>query len=487
MEPNRRAALAAVMALLGTACGEDVTAPPPSGAVRVTVTTSGLDLDLDGYRLRFDAGPSQAVAMNAVIVTDLTPGWRIATLDGVAANCGVRQVSPQPVDVVAEDTTDVAITVECTSTLTVVSVGYLYACGVTATGAAYCWGFNGFGQLGDGTGTAPRSCANDYPCSPLPIPVVGGHSFSSVTTGHNHACGLTPAGAAYCWGLNLWGQLGDGTTTDRVGPVRVLGELSFAVLTAGAGHTCGLTTAGKGYCWGQNTHGELGDFSTIDRTSPVAVANGFSFGDISAGSGHTCAVSVDGAAYCWGDNRGGQLGDASTAQRTAPVAVVGTPRFRTVSAGSGHSCGVATSETAYCWGSNVWGALGDGTRNPSTSPVAVRGGLSFVKVSAGRDHSCGVTVERIGYCWGWNYAGQLGDNSRDERSTPTTVAGQLSFAVVTAGGGGWHTCGVTTNGVTYCWGDNSYGELGIGKMVVGENGIYPEVFSRVPVKVAGQP
>lgn len=484
MKRSRCAALIALAVVIG-GC-RDVTAPRSRGALRVTIATSGLDVDLDGYSLRFDAGSSRPMATNDVlIVADMKPGPVVTTLEGVASNCTVDAVYPQPVDVVADDTTDVGISVSCTSSFTAVTVGFLYACGLTVRRAIYCWGFNGYGQLGTGAGTAMQACFDNHPCSSVPIAVAGGQTFTEVSAGFRHVCALAVGGAAYCWGWNAFGQLGDGTTTDRIGPVAVLGGLTFSTVRVGSGHTCGITTAGATYCWGRNLSGELGDSTATNQKSPTRVHGELAFSEVSAGYGYTCAVTTDHAAYCWGHNGGGQLGDGSTTHRVTPVAVQGELSFRTVSVGGDHSCGVTTGGTGYCWGGNRNGQLGDGTTTSRASPVASSGGRELLSTTAGGGHSCGVTVEHLAYCWGWNYSGQLGDNSRDDRLTPTAVAGGHRFATVSAGGGGSHTCGVTTAGAAYCWGDNSYGELGIGKIYLGYT--VPESFSRVPVMVEGQP
>jgi alpha-tubulin suppressor-like RCC1 family protein len=333
-----------------------------------------------------------------------------------------------------------------------VSAGQLYTCALTTGGIAYCWGGNVYGQLGSGTATVRYT----------PVPIAGGLSFASLTAGTSHTCGVTIGGTAHCWGYNPGGQLGDGTTTNRYTPVPVANGLSFASLTAGNAHTCGLTTAGTAYCWGRNGSGQLGDGTTVDRTTPVPVANGLSFASLTAGGGHTCGLTTAGTAYCWGYNFAGQLGDGTTVDRTTPALVTRGLSFASLAAGYGHTCGVTTSGSAYCWGSNGEGQLADGTHVDRTTPEPVRGGLSFAPVIAGGlEHTCGVTTGGSAYCWGDNDHGQLGDGTDLDRFiTPVPVAGGLSFASLTAGTG--HTCGVTGAGSLYCWGDNGHGRLGDG-------------------------
>jgi alpha-tubulin suppressor-like RCC1 family protein len=137
---------------------------------------------------------------------------------------------------------------------------------------------------------------------------------------------MTAAGAAYCWGDNESGQLGDGTTTPNYwSPVPVLGELTFAEVSAGTHYSCGVTTGGAAYCWGWNSVGQLGDGTTTDRTTPVPVLGGLTFARVSAGYYHTCGVTTTGAAYCWGENNYGQLGNGTTTPSTVPVKVAGQP------------------------------------------------------------------------------------------------------------------------------------------------------------------
>jgi len=339
-------------------------------------------------------------------------------------------------------------------TFAAVSAGGDHTCGVTTSGAAYCWGVNSYGELGDGTIDTTRT---------TPVLVSGGLSFAAVDAGANHTCGVTTSGVAYCWGDNSYGQLGDGTMTDRATPELVSGGLSFAVVNAERDHTCGVTTSGVAYCWGWNFFGQLGDGTTTDRTTPGLVSGTRAFTTISAGNQHTCGVTTSGVAYCWGDNGSGQLGDGTTTDRTTPGLVSGGLTFAAVDAGY-HTCGVSTSDAAYCWGYNWFGQLGDGTIfTIRTTPGLVSGGLTFAAVDAGYDHTCGVTTSGVAYCWGWNFSGQLGDGTATDRTTPRLVAGGHTFAAVSAAYN--HTCGVTTSGVGYCWGSNYNGQLGDGTRI----------------------
>ncbi len=340
-----------------------------------------------------------------------------------------------------------------------------HTCAVTTTGAAYCWGPNGRGQLGDGT-TIDRT---------RPVPVSRG-SLTTVETGSNHTCGLTRSGQVYCWGSNGSGQLGDGTFADRSVPT-VIGAFTFSSVSAGSQYTCGIAGS-LAYCWGNNVLGQLGDGTTTFRTLPVQVAppagqlTPLEFTALSAGNHHTCGTTATGAAYCWGSNNSGQLGDGTTLNQPTPVAVAPPSgqstalAFTTLSVGFSHSCGLTEAGVIYCWGGNSSGQLGDGTTSDHSRPAPVVALVAFTAVEAGAAYTCGLGSTGVAYCWGFNGFGQLGDGTTTERTLAAQVAppvGQstpLAFASVNAGGA--HTCGATREGQAYCWGNNRDGQLGAG-------------------------
>lgn len=332
-----------------------------------------------------------------------------------------------------------------------VSAGAGYTCGVTTDNRAYCWGT---GLLGDGSTWNPGT---------RPVAVAGGLRFHAVSVGNTHACGITTDNRAYCWGENSGGQLGNGTTTNRLRPVLVAGGRRFSQVDAGSSHSCGLSYPDKrAYCWGTNTDGALGNGTVTRRLTPVAVVGARQFRQVSAGWNHTCAVTPTDVAYCWGTNRSGEAGDGSTFnQRLRPVLVAGGLKFRQVDAAYRFTCGVTTSYRAFCWGDGRSGQMGNGKNDVYRKPTAVAGGLRFDRVSAGSAHACGETTNNRAYCWGSNTRGGVGDGSRlNQRLTPVAVVGGLFFSQVSAGS--FYTCGRTAEGKAYCWGDNLSGELGDG-------------------------
>src|SRR5438876_2085347 len=223
-----------------------------------------------------------------------------------------RAAGSARITVTSEGTSGTASVTVDGVTFTAVSTGVNHTCALTPAGAAYCWGWGGDGQLGTGfrrPAPAPLTAAE------TPVAVAGGHAFVAIAAGYQHSCAVTAGGEAYCWGDNSSGQLGDGSNTNRLLPVPVTGGLQFASITVGELHSCGRTNANGVYCWGNNSWGQLGDSSGRSSTSPVRVAGGRLFRTVRAGFQHTCGVTIGDAAFCWGDNEYSQLGDSTDTNR----------------------------------------------------------------------------------------------------------------------------------------------------------------------------
>jgi alpha-tubulin suppressor-like RCC1 family protein len=341
-----------------------------------------------------------------------------------------------------------------TSGVSAVSSGESHTCALTTSGGVKCWGYNDAGQLGDGT-TTSRSTSVDT------VNLTNG--VSAVSTGVFHTCALTSSDGVKCWGNNSDGQLGDGTTVNRLTQVDVVGLMNGVDgISVGGFHTCALTATGGVKCWGSNIHSQLGDGTTTNRSPPVDVT-GLTSGvsAVSAGKNHTCALTTSGGVKCWGNNNDGQLGNNSTIHSAIPVDVVGlTSGVSAISAGGDHTCALTTTGGIKCWGDNYLGSLGDGTTTDRSTPVDVVGLAGGVNaVSAGGLHTCALTTSGGVKCWGNNYSGQLGDGTTTDRSTPVDVV-DLASGVSAVSAGGFHTCALTNSGGAQCWGNNLYGQLG---------------------------
>ncbi len=250
-------------------------------------------------------------------------------------------------------------------TYTSVSVGSEHACGLSSNGDVYCWGNNFAGQLG--TGVAEPSL--------VPAPVSGNQTFVSVTSGGNHTCGLREDGAVSCWGDNFGGQLGiDISTRESLEPVESVPGFTFSTISAGGLHVCGISTQGEAYCWGENTDRQLGVDSLEFTWNPRRPSGGLGFISVTSGGFHTCGLTPDGSAYCWGRGSSGQLGTGSeTNDMATPQAVVGGHQFQRLSAGAFYTCGITVAGRVFCWGSNTDGQLGAGLVSTTPEPVRVIG------------------------------------------------------------------------------------------------------------------
>lgn len=336
-----------------------------------------------------------------------------------------------------------------------VSGGSSHTCALTTTGGVKCWGWNESGQIGDGTTRTER---------PTPVDVTGlGSEVAAIAAGGYFSCALTTTGGVKCWGMNVHGELGDGTTTNRSAPVDVTGLTSGVVaIAAGGYHACALTTVGGVKCWGWNDTGQLGDDTESTRNTPVDVVglvNGVTA--IAAGGYHTCALTSAGGVKCWGGNTSGTLGNGGTTNQRTPVDVVGLGSgIAAIATGSYQTCALTTSGGVKCWGANSSGTLGDGTTTSRLTPVDVVGlGSGVAAIDTGAMHTCALTTAGGVKCWGMNHRGQVGDGTSANKNTPVDVTG-LGSGVAAIGIGGSHSCAVTGTGEVKCWGDNANGQLG---------------------------
>jgi alpha-tubulin suppressor-like RCC1 family protein len=348
-----------------------------------------------------------------------------------------------------------------------VTVGEAHSCAITKLGAARCWGENGFGQLGDGT-TEDRIA---------PTPVLGLESgVRSITAGESargyYTCALLDSGGVKCWGENSMGQLGDGTTEHRFSPVQVVGlESGVARLVVESDFACALMVAGGVKCWGDIY---VGDGSTDKRTSPTGV-EGLSAGvrDVQLGAdGFACALLDSGGVKCWGENTYGQLGNgkkSKTGSATA-VDVIGLQRDVTkIAVGESHACALVTSGDVKCWGWNYYNQISGEEPELVTSSVSIGElGEDVVEIVAGGSVNCALKSSGKVKCWGNNERGLLGDGTKEERVGPVEVVGLSAKAldIALAPSRNYeHVCVILESGGVECWGRNDSGQLGDGTTV----------------------
>jgi alpha-tubulin suppressor-like RCC1 family protein len=382
--------------------------------------------------------------------------------------------------------------------LTSVTAGSSHACALTSDGTPYCWGANFEGTLGTDVPEPPVAdgtrCFNEFP-----KPVVSPVRFRHLSAGTLGRCGLTDAGAAYCWGYTP--TMGYTPTV----PTLVSGLPPLADITVGYHHSCGLAPDGSAYCWGGNRLGQLGAGDTLSHAAPVQVIGGHRFLKVSAGPMHTCGLTTDGEVYCWGSNELGALArDRADSLSATPSLVPGDSRYIDVAAGTRFSCAITTEHRAACWGSNGYGKLGNSDfctlDDPdlffclfTTEPVFVAGGLAFDSIAAGESHTCALTATGAAYCWGRGEHGQLGVpapattcpgvsiwiDPHPCSQAPVAVDTDLTFQSLHIGGD--FTCAMDAHGDAYCWGSDYRSQLGTGSYSIGRMDFVS------PMLVAGQP
>ncbi len=305
---------------------------------------------------------------------------------------------------------------------TTISAGFDFACGITTDQQLYCWGDDSEGQIGNGSDPAGETPS---------LVTVKSERFASLSAGRHHVCALNVSGRAYCWGSDSRGQLGDrrsflgGSSMNSTTPIPVIDStLQFRMISAGDSHTCGVTTAGAAYCWGEGALGQLGNGVADSSDVPIQVSGGGSYVAITAGKSHSCAIDSNGSIQCWGDNSVGQLGTGATGGvQLTPVLVTGASGFSAVSAGDNHTCGIAGGQVK-CWGRSEFGEIGDDNGLPHTvaAPVVVQG-LLAASISAGAQHTCAMSTAGVAMCWGSNAWGALGNEFQAAiRATPQVVA-----------------------------------------------------------------
>ena len=335
-------------------------------------------------------------------------------------------------------------------------------------GTVWAWGINTDGQLGDGT-----SGTGNYKSTPVQVKGLNGTGYltdiTAIATGREYSFALKSDGTLLAWGYNLEGQLGDGTNTSRSTPVYVKSTsgtnlTGVKAIAAGAHHTLALKNDGTVWAWGYNDNGQLGDGTTTNRLVPVQVkgagGTGYLTGvkAIAAGNSHSLALKTDGTVWAWGNNNRGQIGDGTLTDQSVPVQVKGggaeyLTDVKAIGAGSAYSVALKNDETLWAWGWNEYSQLGDGTTTDRSKAVQVKGVggtgyLTGVKaITVGTNHSLALKTDGTTSAWGYNLYGQLGDGTTVNKSTPVHMH-VFGTTYLSSAAGHWNVCSCGANSST---------------------------------------
>jgi alpha-tubulin suppressor-like RCC1 family protein/endonuclease/exonuclease/phosphatase family metal-dependent hydrolase len=393
--------------------------PTTSGSFPVTYRTSNTDPVTTGH-----SGSLLVTVAPASVSLSAGGQTTCMTRSDGTASCWGRNDYGQ----VGDGTTtqrDSPVTVPGTG-WTTISTGGASTCGIKAragttgpSGTLWCWGLDNYGQLGIGRGAPVHR----------PHQVGSGTNWATVSTGWAHTCATKTNGTLWCWGQNLWGQLGIGSVNRLHGrPQQVGTARDWRSVSTGGWHSCAVDDAGAAYCWGHNTFGEVGDGTLTTRSSPVEVTGGSAWLQLSTAWAQTCGITQTGQLLCWGFNRQGQLGDGTLTNHARPTAVAGGQAWTQVTTGDGSTCATAEDQRLWCWGDDRYGQLGDaGSNTPEPTPTQVAALPGAVQLtSSGWLHTCAIPSGGPYVCWGNDEAGQLGDG---DAQTVTTLSRAPSSSV----------------------------------------------------------
>lgn len=358
-----------------------------------------------------------------------------------------------------------------------VAPGQYHTCAVSTDGALYCWGEDADGQLGDGTDGGPATAT--------PQLVTGvTEAIDRIASNNRATCFLAISGNLYCWGDNGFGELGIGVFSDNEPlPTAVVG-LGTPVrnVALGGGHACVVDIANQQACWGYNNVKQLGnETASGDQASPVPVLmpNGYLVKTYALGASHSCALDVLGRVLCWGSRGGGRLGDGATSGVRATPAPVLLPDdagnldgIADLASGAFHTCALGQGGDVRCWGNNSWGQLGADpvlvAAERFAAPVASFG-IDNRQLALGQGFTCVLKVDGTVWCVGDDSYAQLGDGTVGvpaERFVPQPVTG-LPGPASAIRAGLFHTCAIiAADQSLWCWGRDHQGQLGDGTVGV---------------------
>lgn len=319
------------------------------------------------------------------------------------------------------------------------------------TPQVFTWGDNSVGELGDGT-TASHSIPAPITALPAATRQVGLDMDGSFDVAVN------ADGTVSAWGQNNQGQLGDGTTMNRLTPVQVSGLTGISQVAVGLNYVLAVGSDGTVWAWGNNFSGQLGDGTTTSRSVPQRVPGLTGITQVAAGELSAYALRSDGTVWDWGNNQDGELGNGTTTSSLVPEQQPSLTGITQITAGEASALALRSDGTLAAWGKNAFGGLGDGTTTERLSPVPVPFVQGVTQVSTSTIHTLAIAGDN-GQVWAWgdNGSGELGDGTMTAHPVPEQI-GVTGATQVYAGRD--DSAAVRSDGTLLAWGDNSGGQLG---------------------------
>jgi alpha-tubulin suppressor-like RCC1 family protein len=355
--------------------------------------------------------------------------------------------------------------------MTQISAGEGHICALFADGTVQCWGNNNYGQLGEGQTTLMSATPVQVLASPGGPPL---RNVAQISMGAGWAsCARMTDGTAWCWGDNRSGELGDGTQAERHTPVQIMASpgvplTNVASIQVGEDNACAVLTDGSVWCWGANMYGQVGNPAAGGfALMPLqAVPSGMSAAFVSVQ--HACAWTPSGQLSCWGHGEGGRLGYGGSMDQQTPIPIT-LPNVESAASVYRHTCAIAGGGNAYCWGYDNSGELGDGaTGTNQYTPVTVHGPgnvgafTSATEIATADTFTCARRSDATIWCWGNNGTGGLGNGQQGVSSNvPIQVPLGVPAGSITLTNRG--ACALSTDGLeVWCWGYGLAGEIGDG-------------------------